>query len=230
MASSLRASASTPDGPHQGQPVAQAGASLDQAQAAALFVHGRGASARSILTLADTLAQPGVAYLAPQAAGYTWYPNSFLAPIEQNEPGLSSGLQVLADLLARLDAAGHPPERVLLLGFSQGACLASEFAARHPRRYGGVVALSGGLIGTGDRPDEAPPYDKMFDYEGDLAETPVFLGCSDVDPHIPIERVETTADVFERLGADVTKRIYEGMGHTINDDEIKYVRDLMTRL
>ena len=230
MTASPRASEPVSDGPHQGQPVARAGVPLERAQAAAIFVHGRGASAESILSLADALAQPEVAYLAPQAAGYTWYPNSFLAPIEQNEPGLSSGLQVLADLLARLDEAGHPPERVLLLGFSQGACLTTEFAARHPRRYGGVVALSGGLIGTGERPGKAPPHDKVFDYAGDLDGTPVFLGCSDVDPHIPIERVETTARVFERLGADVRTRVYEGMGHTINDDEIRYVRKLLVRL
>jgi predicted esterase len=162
-----------------------------------------------------------VAYLAPQAAGNTWYPYSFLAPLEHNEPGLSSGLAVLADRLAQLGDAGIPPERTLILGFSQGACLAVEFAARHARRYGGVIGLSGGLIG----PDGTPR-----DYAGSLDGTPVFLGCSDIDPHIPLARVEHSADVLALLGADVTTRLYPGMGHTINQDEIAFVRDLVQKL
>lgn len=221
---------SSGDGPHQGQPVAAAGASLAEAQVAALLVHGRGASARSILGLAREIDRPGVAYLAPQAAGHTWYPQSFLAPLAQNEPGLSSGLRAVGDVLARIVEAGIPPERAVLIGFSQGACLASEYAARHPRRYGGVVALSGGLIGTGERPGSTPPDDKRFAYEGDLAGTPAFFGCSDVDPHIPLRRVEQSAAVFEELGADVTTRIYEGMGHTVNPDEIEFVRALLATL
>lgn len=219
---------SSGEGPHQGQPVAEAGVSLGEAEAAAILVHGRGASARSILGLAREIDRPGVAYLAPQAAGHTWYPQSFLAPLTQNEPGLSSGLQVVGGVLARITDAGISPERTILLGFSQGACLVSEFAARHPRRYGGVVALSGGLIGTGERPGHAPPDDKRFEYDGSLEGTPAFFGCSDVDPHIPLRRVEQSAAVFDALKADVTKRIYEGMGHTVNTDEIDFVRGLLT--
>jgi predicted esterase len=198
-----------------------AGESLDRAQAALIMVHGRGATAESILALADELAQPGFVYLAPQAAGYTWYPNSFMAPIPSNEPGISSGLAVLAGLTDHLTGAGIPVERTMLLGFSQGACLTLEFTARHARRYGGVAGLSGGLIG----PDGTPR-----DYVGSLAGTPVFLGCSDVDFHIPKERVEHTAEVLRRLGSDVTVRLYPGMGHMVNQDEIALVRQMMAAL
>ena len=195
-----------------------------------VMVHGRGASAQSILSLADTFAQPDVLYRAPQAGGFTWYPNSFLAPLGRNDPGLSSALQALADVLGTLAEEGFPPERTVLLGFSQGACLALEYAARHAQRYGGVVALSGGLIGTGQRAGAAPPADKRFEYEGSLEDTPVFLGCSDVDAHIPLQRVEDSARVLHQLGGDVTKRIYPGMGHTINEDEVRFVRSLLADL
>ena len=208
-------------GPHQGQPVLTAGEPLDRAQAAMIMVHGRGATAESILTLADELAQPGFIYLAPQAAGNTWYPNSFLAPIPSNEPGISSGLAVIAGLLDHLAEAGIPAERTMLLGFSQGACLTLEFTARHARRYGGVAGLSGGLIG----PDGTPR-----DYAGSLAGTPIFLGCSDVDFHIPKERVEHSAEVLQRLGGDVTTRLYPGMGHMVNQDEINFVQKMMAAL
>lgn len=194
------------------------------------MVHGRGASAASILTLADEFAQPELAYLAPQAAGSTWYPYSFLAPLDRNEPHLSSALRLLGRVLSEVGAAGIPSEKTVLLGFSQGACLASEFAARNPRRYGGVVALSGGLIGNGQLPAVDPPVDKVFDYDGDLGRTPVFLGCSDDDAHIPLDRVERSAAAFEKLGADVTMRIYPGMDHTVNDDEIRFVRGLLADL
>ncbi len=205
-------------GPHQGQPVLRAGAPLDRARAALVLVHGRGATAESILTLVPEIDQPGFAYLAPQAAGNTWYPYSFLQPIARNEPDLSSALAALAGLLAAVTAAGIPPERTALLGFSQGACLALEFAARSARRYGGLVGLSGGLIG----PDGTPR-----DYTGSLDGTPVFLGCSDVDPHIPKERVQHTATVLRRLGGAVDVRLYPGMGHTVNQDEIDAVRAMM---
>lgn len=211
----------TMQGPHQGQPVLAAGEPLDRAQAAMIMVHGRGATAESILTLADELAQPGFVYLAPQAAGDTWYPNSFMAPIPSNEPGISSGLAVLAGLIDHLTEAGITIERTMLLGFSQGACLSLEFTARHARRYGGVVGLSGGLIG----PDGTPR-----DYAGSLAGTPIFLGCSDVDFHIPKERVEHSAEVLRRLGGDVTMRLYPGMGHTVNMEEIRFVRQMMAAL
>jgi predicted esterase len=207
--------------PHQGQPVLTAGEPLDQAQAAMIMVHGRGATAESILTLASELNQPGFIYLAPQAAGYTWYPNSFLAPLASNEPGISSGLAVLAELIEHLAKAGIPAERTMLLGFSQGACLSLEFAARNARRYGGLAGLSGGLIG----PDGTPR-----DYGGSLAGTPIFLGCSDVDAHIPKARVEHSAEVLQRLGGDVTMRLYPNMGHLVNQDEINFVRQMMAAL
>jgi len=211
----------TSKGPHQGRPVAAAGEALDSAGAAMIMIHGRGATAESILTLADEFGRPGFAYLAPQAAGNTWYPNRFTAPISSNEPGLSSGLAVVADLLARLEKAGLAPAQTMLLGFSQGACLALEFAARNARRYGGLVGLSGGLIG----PDGTPR-----DYAGSLAGTPIFLGCSDVDFHIPKERVHHTTEVLRQLGGEVTERLYPGMGHTVNQDEIDFVGEMMDRL
>ena len=207
-------------GPHQGQPVLTAGVPLDQANAALVMVHGRGATAESILTLAPALDVPGFAFLAPQAAGNTWYPNSFLAPIQSNEPGITSGLQAIDDVLRRVRAAGVPLDRTFLLGFSQGACLALEYTARHARRFGGVAGLSGGLIGPAGTPR---------DYEGSLEGTPVFLGCSDVDSHIPAARVLETADVMRKLAGRVTARLYPGMGHTINEDEIAAVRNMMVQ-
>jgi phospholipase/carboxylesterase len=209
------------DGPHQDQPLVTAGTPLDAAEAAVVLVHGRGATARSIVRMADEFHHDGVAYLAPQAAENTWYPNSFLAPIESNEPSRSSGLQAISDAVDEANEAGIPTERVMLLGFSQGACLASEFVAQNPRRYGGLAVLSGGVIG---------PEGKEMDYEGDLEATPVFLGCSDVDPHIPEERVHETAEVFEEMGADVTTRIYEGMGHGVNEDELEHVSEMVEQL
>ncbi len=206
---------------HQGQPVLLAGEPLEQAKAAVVMVHGRGATADSILTLAAELNQPGFAYLAPQAAGNTWYPYRFMEPVASNEPWLSSALAVLRGVLGRLEEANIPVERTILLGFSQGACLTLEYAARNARRYGGIAGLSGGLIG----PDGAPR-----DYGGSLAGTPVFLGCSDDDPHIPRERVNLSADVLQRLGGNVTKRFYPGMGHTVNQDEIDFVREMMNVL
>ncbi len=204
--------------PHSGQPVLSAGRALADADVAMILVHGRGASAEDILGLAGELDSPDVAYLAPQAAGHTWYPYSFLAPIAQNEPYLSSALALLGTVVERVTAGGIPPERLVLLGFSQGACLTLEFAARNARRYGGVVALTGGLIG----PDDTPR-----DYAGSLAGTPVFIGSSDPDPHIPVERVASSARVLERLGASVASRLYPGMGHSVNADEIARVQAMV---
>ncbi len=210
--------------PHAGGPVAAAGAPLADASAIVILVHGRGASADGMLDLGRHFWRDDVAYLAPQAAGATWYPHSFLAPIERNEPGLSSALSVLDGLVGQARAAGVPAERVVLVGFSQGACLALEFAARHPRRYGGVAALSGGLIGSGERPGAPPPDDKAFVYPGSLQGTPVLLGCSDIDPHIPVARVHRSAEVLADLGARVDKRIFPGMGHTVHPDEIDVIK------
>jgi predicted esterase len=207
-----------PRAPHVGEPILTAGEPLDHGTAALVLVHGRGGTAEGILSLASELNQPAFAFLAPQAAGNTWYPLSFLAPIERNEPYLSGALDALTDLLDRLKEAGIPAERTILLGFSQGACLALEFAARNAKRYGGLVGLSGGLIG----PDGTPR-----DYPGSLAGTPVFLGCSDVDPHIPRERVIDSGRILERLGGQVTVQLYPGMGHMVNQDELDHVRSMM---
>ncbi len=206
---------SSAPGPHQTQPVLAAGAPLAQARGAVLMVHGRGASARDILSLAAELALDDLAYLAPQAAGSTWYPYPFMTPMAQNEPHLSSALARVAEVLAEITKAGIPTERIGLLGFSQGACLATEFVARNAQRNGGVAGLSGGLIGPPGTPR---------DYAGTLDGTPVFLGCSDVDPHIPTERVQETADVLKRLGGAVDLRLYPGMGHLVNEDELSAVR------
>lgn len=203
--------------PHQGMPVLEAGEPLGKARAAMILVHGRGASAEDIMTLAAELTQPGFAYLAPQAHGNAWYPNPFTSPLEDNEPYLSSALEVVGHVLARVEAA-ISAQHVILLGFSQGACLTLEFAARHARRYGGVVGLSGGLIG----PDGTPR-----DYPGDFGGTPVFLGCSDVDPHIRKDRVAEAAEVMKRMGGQVTMRLYPGMGHTVSQEEIESVREIV---
>jgi phospholipase/carboxylesterase len=204
--------------PHANQPVATEGPAIDRARAAVVMIHGRGASADSILSLLPMLDAPDVTALAPQAAGHTWYPHSFLAPLEANQPYLDSALAKIDAVVNELIAHGVPPERVALLGFSQGACLTSEYVARHPRRYGAVMALTGGLIGPPGTPRN---------YQGSLAGTPVFLGTSDPDPHVPFERVEETESVLARMGATVEVRRYPGMPHTINQEEIEACRALL---
>jgi dienelactone hydrolase len=203
---------------HQGQPVRTAGAKLESAVAAMVMIHGRNATAESILSLVPAIDTAGFAYLAPQAAGNTWYPNSFLSPIPSNEPGITSGIAAINDVLRRIGDAGIPPERTMLLGFSQGACLSLEYSARNARRYGGVAGLSGGLIG----PDDTPR-----DYPGAFGGTPIFLGCSDIDDHIPAKRVRDSARILEKMGATVTMRLYPGMGHLVNDDEVSTVKAMM---
>jgi predicted esterase len=210
-----------PRGPHQGEPVLRAGAAPGEAAAAVLLLHGRGADAGDILGLAEPLWQPDVAYLAPQAAGHTWYPYSFLAPLEANEPWLSSALARVGELVDHLAAEGVPAQRVLLAGFSQGACLTLEYAARHPRRYGGVVAFTGGLIGPPGTPR---------DYPGSLDGTPTFLGAGDPDPHVPWARVEESAAVLSRMGAAVQVARYPGLGHAIADDELAHAREILARV
>jgi predicted esterase len=208
------------DDPHGALPLVQAGVPLERARAAFVMVHGRGASAESILTMVPALAMPteNVAFVAPQAAGGTWYPYGFMSPIPQNEPGIGSGMRAINRAMDAITSAGVPRERIILLGFSQGACLASEYVARHAQRHGGLAALSGGLIG----PDGTPR-----DYAGSLDGTPCFLGCSDVDGHIPAARVKESAAVLERLGGEVTMRLYPGMGHMVNEDEIDAVRAML---
>jgi predicted esterase len=208
-------------GPHQGQPIVTGGAPLATARGALILTHGRGATAGSILSLAPLLGADDLAWFAPQASGNTWYPFSFLSPIPQNEPGITSGIQVLRDLVAYIEKAGIPAERIVLAGFSQGACLTLEFGARHARRYGALVGFSGGLIG----PDGTPR-----DYAGSLDGTPVFLGCSDVDAHIPLVRVHESATVLTALGGVVDERIYPGMPHTVIDDETAAVREIISKI
>ena len=201
--------------------VAAAGAPLARAKGAVVMLHGRGASAQNMLSLADAFAQPDIAYLAPQAPDSTWYPYSFLAPFAQNEPALSRSLSTVGSSLGVLADQGFGPERVVLMGFSQGGCLALEYAARNARRYGGLAGLSAGLIGPPGTPRN---------YPGSLSGTPVFIGCSDSDAHIPLARVHESTQVLRRLGGDVTERIYPGMGHTINDDEVKQIRRMLAGL
>jgi predicted esterase len=207
--------------PHQGQPILAAGEPLERARAAMVMIHGRGAAAESILTLADEFDQPGFTYLAPQAAGGTWYPNRFLAPTASNEPWLSSALAAVDHVVAKIVSADIPTEHLIIFGFSQGACLALEYAARHARRYGGVVGLSGGLIGADDEPRHN---------SGNFAGTHIFLGCSEVDFHIPQYRVEHAAKILAALGGKVTMRLYPNMDHTVNQDEIEFVRGMMAAL
>lgn len=209
--------AQTPD-PHARQPVVTAGPAIEGVDAVLLLVHGRGASADGMIDLYAQLDLPRVAALAPQAANHTWYPQSFLAPIASNQPYLDSALRRLETLVAELVAGGTPSERIAVLGFSQGACLACEFAARHPRRYAAVMALTGGVIGPPGTPR---------DYAGSLAGTPVFLGSSDPDPHVPFERVRETQAVLSAMGAKVELRRYPGMPHTINEEELLACRALL---
>jgi predicted esterase len=208
-------------GPHDGLEVLAAGLPLSEAAVAMIMIHGRGASAAGILALADEFGRDDMACLAPQAVGNMWYPHTFLAPLERNQPWLDSALAAVRVLARYVEAAGHPAERTVLLGFSQGACLASEFVARNARRYGGIVALSGGLIGP-------PGLERAYD--GALDGTPAFIGCSDADPHIPVERVRETAVVLDDLGAVVDLRLYPRMPHTVNQNEVIAVRDLLTGL
>jgi predicted esterase len=207
-----------PVGPHAGQPVLREGPPVDAARTAVIAIHGRGASAADIIGMGRASELPDVAWLAPDASGHTWYPYSFLVPVEQNQPFLDSALSVIGGLLQHLEDSGIPAERVVLLGFSQGACLASEFVARHPRRYGGLVVFSGGLIGAEIDPSG---------YSGELGGMPVFGGCSDVDPHIPLARFEITGQVLASLGAEVDFRVYPQMGHTINIEELTAARELI---
>ena len=211
----------TTNDPHREAPIFYAGKALGQSPHAMIMLHGRGSNADNILSLSAEFQRPNWTYIAPQATNNTWYPYPFLSPIAQNEPNLSSALQLIQSLLLRLSDVGILPSQTVILGFSQGACLATEFAARHAQVYGGIVGLSGGLIGPPGTPR---------DYPGEFVGTPVFLGCSDRDPHIPLERVNESADLFAEMGADILKRIYPGMGHTINADELAHVTAILDRV
>jgi predicted esterase len=206
--------------PHAGGPVVTAGAPVADASAVVVAIHGRGASPTDILALQPAMQRPDVAWLAPAAAGRRWYPNRFIADIASNEPDLGSALRRIETLVGELVAQGVAHEHIVFLGFSQGACLSSEFVARNRRRWGGLVMLSGGLIG---------PPGTRWDAPGSLDATPVFLGCSDVDEHIPRERVDESAAELTKMGGDVTLRIYPGMGHVVNADEVGHARAVIDR-
>lgn len=198
----------------------QAGEPLNSARAAMILLHGRGATAEDIMTGASELQSPGWIYFAPQAVGNAWYPNPFTAPIESNEPYLSAALEMITKLVERIEPR-VPAQRIMLLGFSQGACLTLEWCARNARRYGAIAGLSGGLIG----PEGSPR-----DYPGDFDGTPVFLGCSDVDPFIAKPRVEEAGAVLERMGASVDMRFYAGMAHLVSQDEISVLKELVAAI
>jgi phospholipase/carboxylesterase len=204
--------------PHKDTPVRHFGKALKEASGAVILLHGRGGSAEDILSLARELYFPELAYLAPQAAGNTWYPNSFLAPIAQNEPWLTSALRKVESTLQMANEAGISTDRIAVAGFSQGACLATEFMARHPQRYAGLIALTGGLIG--------PPGADLT-HAGDLAGTPAFFGSGDPDPHVPWQRVQQSATIFTEMGAAVTSRRYANRPHTISREEIAEATKLM---
>jgi len=204
--------------PHGGEPVVRVGAPLQHARAAVIMVHGRGAGPGNILDLVPAIGASDTTYLAPAASGGAWYPKSFMAPTAENEPGISSGIAQVHALIDEVLAAGLPADRLMLLGFSQGACLASTAAQRRPDRYGAVIVFSGGLIG---------PPETTWSEQGSFRGTPVFLGCSDQDAHVPASRVRESAAVFERMGAAVTVRIYPGMGHLVNEDEAAFAHELL---
>jgi predicted esterase len=203
---------------HEDQPVFSAGMKLEDASAAMILLHGRGAGAQDILSLSTYLDRPGLAFLAPQAEGYTWYPNRFIFPLEQNEPYLSSALKTIDRIVREVEAQGIATDKIFIGGFSQGACLASEYVIRNPKRYGGLIAFSGGYIGPLNVPRTST---------GDLEGMPVFLGCSDIDPHIPLQRVKETSALLSAMGASVNEKIYPDMGHTVTEDEIQQAKDLM---
>lgn len=207
--------------PHRNQPLFRLGAALSEANAAMILLHGRGGSPQDMFSLGEALGGPGFAYLAPEAANDTWYPQSFLASLQQNEPYLSSALERVESIVQLATAAGISANRVVVAGFSQGACLATEFVARHPRKYAGLIAFTGGLIG---------PPDSDLSHPGDLAGTPAFFGSGDPDPHVPWQRVQQSAEVFRKMGADVALHRYRGMPHTVSPDEIESAREHVRRL
>lgn len=207
--------------PHRNTPVARLGSDLASASAAVVMLHGRGGSAQDILSLANDMYDERIAYLAPQAADHTWYPYSFLAPIEQNEPWLSSAIAKVKSVVESCTAAGVPNNKVVICGFSQGACLATEFVARHPARYGALIAFTGGLIG--------PPGSDLH-HAGSLDGMPALFSSGDPDPHVPWSRVEESARELKRMGAEVQLMRHPGRPHTILSSELDAARSLVFHL
>lgn len=198
--------------------IQQAGMPLGEAEKVIIAMHGRGGNAADILQLAAAVGDESCTLLAPQATGFSWYPYSFLAPPEQNEPYLSSALSIVKQSFDHVVANGIIPEKVFLMGFSQGACLTLEFAARHARRFGGVIAFTGGLIGDRIYPDN---------YAGDFEGTPIYIGSSDVDPHVPLQRIYASENILREMGASIQTDIFPGMGHTINQQEMAAARKIL---
>jgi phospholipase/carboxylesterase len=207
--------------PHGAQPIVEAGTTVQDAAGAMILLHGRGASSEDILDLGKAIAPENWAFMAPRAAGHTWYPYSFLAPREQNEPYLTSALGRIEAALNAALTAGISPEKVVVAGFSQGACLATEFIGRNPRRYGALLAFTGGLIG---------PLDTPLTLEGDLAGTAVLLSSGDPDPHVPWSRVQQSADLLRGIGGSVSLRRYAGRPHTIRPEEVRIAREMVATL
>jgi len=205
--------------PHIGRKILYEGTPLNEARAAMVLLHGRGATAQSMQDLADEINTENLAFIIPQAENFSWYPFPFIENREKNEPDLSSALVLVDSLINAVVENGINKDNIFLLGFSQGACLAADYVARHSAKYGGVFILSGGLIGRELENDE---------YDGNLQQTPVFLGCSDFDFHIPENRVHESAEIFDKLNAKVTKKIYPGMGHTINQDEMNHINKMLS--
>lgn len=205
---------------HESQPVMHAGVPMEDAASVMILLHGRGATAQDILSLATHLRLENCALQAPRARGQSWYPKRFIAPEAENQPFLDSALATVNGLIQRALDRGMPGRRIYLLGFSQGACLALEAAARTPRPYGGIFALSGALIGLGVN---------RRDFTGDLEQTPIVMGCSDHDPHIPKERFLESTGVLKALNADVDAVLYDDLGHAVNDDEIRRINRILAQ-
>jgi phospholipase/carboxylesterase len=198
--------------------VIYAGAKLEDAGKVLIMLHGRGASAADIISLGAHLEINNFSLVAPQATNNTWYPYSFMAPAIKNEPWLSSALSLLQEILNDIISKEIEKKNIYFLGFSQGACLMLEFVTRHANKYGGIIAFTGGLIGETLKTDN---------YQGNFLHTPVFIGSSDPDPHVPVSRVQETTDIIKNMHASITVKIYPGMGHTINDDEIAYANEIL---
>ncbi len=205
---------------HEDQPLLHSGSPVDKASAALIMLHGRDGAAENMLSIARQLRATKLAVLAPSAAEARWFPYSSLVPFQQNEPDLSSAISVVHSLVQEAELSGVPTERIFLFGFSQGGSIILEYAARHPRKYGGIVGLSAGLIG---------PPGTTWESDQTFSGTPVFLGCSDVDPQVPRSRVEESAEAFTALGARAFLKFYPGMGHTINGEEIKALHQIIVK-